>query len=129
VVAHSSGRGQGATFIVTLPLPAARPKLETPEGTSTDRSDGRHTLEGARILVVDDPEFLDLSVMVLRRAGAEVRAVPSAIRAYELIESWLPNVLLIDLAMPREDGFMLAGAMRTIFTQRRAQVSIIAVTA
>jgi signal transduction histidine kinase/CheY-like chemotaxis protein len=130
VVGHSSGRGRGATFTVTLPLPASRRTLEAPEGTSTDESSGRHMLEGARILVVDDdPEFLDLSAMILRRAGAEVRAVSSAIRAYELVESWLPNVLLTDLAMPGEDGFMLAGAVRTIFTQRRVQVPIIAVTA
>ena len=131
VVAESSGKGRGATFTVTLPLPASRQKVDTREvPRSTDGSGGRRTLAGARILVVDDdPEFLDLSAMVLRRAGADVRAVSSAARAYELVISWLPNVLLTDLAMPGEDGFMLASAMRTIFTQRRVPVSIIAVTA
>ena len=48
--------------------------------------------------------------MVLRRAGAEVRVVSSAFRAHELVtDSWLPKSLLTDLAMPGEDGFMLAG--------------------
>ena len=90
----------------------------------------RHTLKGARVLIVDDdPDFLDLSATILREAGAEVRAVSSAAHAHELVNSWLPNVLLTDLAMPGEDGSMLASAMRTVFSQRRVDVSIIAVTA
>jgi len=51
--------------------------------------------------------------MVLRRAGAEVRAVSSAAQAYELVNSWLPDAVLADLAMPDEDGFMLGRAMRS----------------
>ena len=130
VAAHSSGRNQGATFTVTLPLPASARTVVPPAGVSAEGGDGRRKLEGARILVVDDDlEFLDLSAMTLRHAGAEVRAVSSAARAQELVESWLPDVLLTDLAMPGEDGFMLAGTMRALFRQRHARVSIIAVTA
>jgi PAS domain S-box-containing protein len=128
VVAESRGKGMGATFTVTLPLPRSRPTV-TRDDRASAAEDGR-TLEGSRVLVVDDdPEFLDLSVMILRRAGAQVRAASSAARAYELIGSWLPNVVLTDLAMPGEDGFMLANAVRTIFSERRATVSIVAVTA
>ncbi len=128
-IAESSGKGRGATFTVTLPL-LVSPKRQTPEGQQAPTNGSSHTLDGARVLVVDDdPEFLDLSAMMLRRAGAQVRSASSAARAYELIKSWLPNVLLIDIAMPGEDGFMLASAMRTIFSQRRVPVSIIAVTA
>ena len=83
-----------------------------------------------RILVVDDDqEFLDLATLILRRAGAEVRGAASAARAHDVVESWLPNVLLTDLAMPGEDGFVLVSAMKAIFAERRAQVSIIAITA
>jgi CheY-like chemotaxis protein len=83
-----------------------------------------------RVLVVDDdPDFLDLSAMILRRAGAQVRATSSAARAYDVIDSWLPNVVLTDLAMPGEDGFMLASAARAIFSARHAPVSMVAVTA
>jgi CheY-like chemotaxis protein len=67
--------------------------------------------------------------MILRRAGAEVRAVPSAVLAYEMVDSWLPDALLTDLAMPGEDGFTLGTAMRTMFVRRRAEVAIVAVTA
>jgi CheY-like chemotaxis protein len=81
------------------------------------------------LVVDDDAEFLDLTAMTLRRAGAEVRAMSSAAQAYELVSSWLPDVLLTDLAMPGEDGFMLGSAMRKIFSEKRAQVAIVAVTA
>jgi CheY-like chemotaxis protein len=130
VVAESAGEGRGATFTVTLPLPAAQRTLPAADEPSPAGGNGRQALAGIRILVVDDdPEFLDLAALIFRRAGAEVRTVAAAARAYELVEAWLPDVLLTDLAMPGEDGFMLATAMRTLFTRRRAQVPIIAVTA
>jgi len=121
VIAQSPGMDRGATFTVTLPV--SRQKAPTEAG------DARQMPDGTRVLVVDDdPEFLDLTAMVLRRAGAEVRAVSSAAQAYELVNSWLPDVVLADLAMPDEDGFMLGRAMRAIFS-KRAHVAIIALTA
>jgi CheY-like chemotaxis protein len=130
VVAESAGKGQGTTITVTLPT--LRPIPDSAGETQEARRGrfGRPALDGMRILVVDDdPEFLDLATLILRRAGAEVRAVASAVRAHKLVESWLPNVLLTDLAMPGEDGFVLATAMKATFAERRAQVSIIALTA
>jgi PAS domain S-box-containing protein len=119
VMAESEGKDRGATFTVTLPLRSL-------PGVAA----GDHSLDGVRVLVVDDdPDFLDLSAMILRRAGAQVRATSSAARAYDVIDSWLPNVVLTDLAMPGEDGFMLASAARAIFSARRAPVSMVAVTA
>jgi CheY-like chemotaxis protein len=130
VVAESSGQDRGATFTVTLPLQASQWKLESREETRTPTGGNSHRLEGVRILVVDDDrDFLDLSATILRRAGAQVRVAPSAFRAHEVVNSWLPNVLLTDLAMPEEDGFMLANGLRAIFSQRGVNVPIIAVTA
>jgi CheY-like chemotaxis protein len=58
-----------------------------------------------------------------------VRTASAAARAHELVASWQPNVLLTDIAMPDEDGFMLANVARTIFTELRAHLPIVAVTA
>ena len=129
VIAESSGKGQGATFTVTLPLPVSS-EVETRTDPAGSKDGRRRTLDGARVLVVDDDQdFLELSTMILRSAGAQVRSASSAARAHELVKTWMPNVLLTDLAMPGEDGFRLANAMRTIFSQERVPVSIIAVTA
>ncbi len=126
--AESTGKGQGATFTVTLPL-SVLPRPAAPHAESAPNGDNA-TLAGTRVLVVDDdPDFLDMSVLALRQEGAQVRAVSSAARAYEVVRDWVPNVLFTDLAMPGEDGFMLARAMRTIFSERGLPVSIIAVTA
>ena len=59
--------------------------------------------------------------------GADVRTAASAFRAYEVINEWRPNVVLTDLAMPEEDGFMLLSALRTAFADHR--VPVVAVTA
>jgi CheY-like chemotaxis protein len=96
--------------------------------SGADRGESRASLQGVRVLVVDDDvEYLDLSAMMLRDSGADVRTAESAFRAYQLIKEWRPNVVLTDLAMPEEDGFMLLGALRTAFAGYR--VPIIAVTA
>jgi PAS domain S-box-containing protein len=127
VMAESEGKDRGATFTVTLPQRSPR-LIAGREGAGA--AEGDRSLDGVRVLVVDDdPDFLDLSAMILRRAGAQVRATSSAARAYDVIDSWLPNVVLTDLAMPGEDGFMLASAARAIFSARHAPVSMVAVTA
>jgi len=129
VVAESAGKGLGSTFTVTLPLPVSR-RTSDAQPVLGSTGNGRRVLDGARVLVVDDDaEFLDLTAIVLRRAGAEVRAVSSAARAYEVIEAWRPDVVLTDLAMPGEDGITLGSAIRTIFSRRQAEIAIVAITA
>jgi CheY-like chemotaxis protein len=132
VRAESPGKGCGSTFTVTLPLAMSSRKPEGPRSElgEVEQSGLPATLRGVRVLIVDDdPESLDVSAMVLRVAGAEVRTAAGAFRAYEVIQGWQPNVVLTDLAMPGEDGFMLIRAMRTVFGQRRVKVSIVALTA
>jgi PAS domain S-box-containing protein len=126
VYAESPGKGQGTTVTVRLPLEA--PRVE-PRSQGAD-AEARPALGGVSVLVVDDdPEALDMTATILREKGAEVRTVSSAFRAYELIETWPPDVVLADLAMPGEDGFMLARAMRAAFARRGVSVPLIAVTA
>jgi PAS domain S-box-containing protein len=128
VHAESPGKGQGSTFTVTLPR-AAVTEAAGPEGDAktpvpTD------PLSGVGVLVVDDdPDFLDLSATMLRHAGADVRTASSAARAYELVNSWQPTLVLTDLAMPEEDGFTLLHVMRSMFAKRRLKAAIVAVTA
>jgi CheY-like chemotaxis protein len=116
---------------VTLPYVPVRAGGSAREAGPVAPSDaGVPTLRGVRVLMVDDDaEFLELSAVMLRTAGAEVRTASSAFRAYETLEAWQPNVVLTDLAMPGEDGFTLLLAMRAAFDQRRLKVPIIAVTA
>jgi PAS domain S-box-containing protein len=127
VRAESAGKDSGATFTVTVPLAASAPD-DTMDSAHDETSGTNATLRGVRVLVVDDDaEFLELAAVMLRQAGADVRTASSAFRAYDVVESWQPSVILTDLAMPVEDGFMLLGAMRGILAHKR--VPIVAVTA
>jgi PAS domain S-box-containing protein len=128
VHAESPGKGQGSTFTVTLPRAAAT-ETTGPEGEAKTPVPTQ-PLGGVGVLVVDDdPDFLDLSATLLRHAGADVRTASSAARAYELVSSWQPTVVLTDLAMPEEDGFALLHVMRSMFAKRRLKAAIVAVTA
>jgi PAS domain S-box-containing protein len=129
VRADSAGKGQGTTITIVLPLASARAAGERGAGDADGRA-LRGALHGVRVLLVDDDtESLEVTTAVLRDKGAEVRAVASAFRAHEMVETWQPDVVLTDLAMPGEDGFMLVRALRTVFARRGVTVPMIAVTA
>jgi CheY-like chemotaxis protein len=131
VSAESPGKGQGATFRVTLPSALPR-KADLSARTLPEQiSSARSTLLlGLRVLVVDDDaDALDLTATTLRREGAEVRVSSSAFRAHEIATEWQPHILVSDLAMPGEDGFMLLRAMRHAIAKSGRKLAAIAVTA
>jgi CheY-like chemotaxis protein/nitrogen-specific signal transduction histidine kinase len=127
VEAFSAGEGQGAEFVVDLPLTdldslrsivAAEPR---PDGVP---------LEGARVLLVDDDsdtlEFLSAALMV---AGAELRAVSSASAALDAMGGWRPDVIVSDIAMPQVDGYALIRAVRAMAPEAGGRTPAVALTA
>jgi len=131
VSAQSPGKGAGATFKVTLPAApslagsAAARQLPAPMGGA-----GSAPLRDVRVLVVDDDaDARELAVMILLREGAEVREASSPLRAHEIATTWLPHVLVTDLAMPGEDGFLLLRTIRDALAGKGHQLRAIAVTA
>jgi len=130
VRAESPGKGQGATFTVTLPVSATLEPTVLDKDVQPGPGPAGPGLHGVRVLVVDDDiESLDMTGTMLRSAGADVRTAVSAFRAYEVVASWQPDVVLADLGMPGEDGFMLQRGLRMSFAQAGVQVPMIAVTA
>jgi PAS domain S-box-containing protein len=101
VTAASEGEGKGSTFTVTLPVMADRP--ETPSGPASDN--GR-AAPGRRILVVDDNrDGADSLAMMLTLLGNEVRTANDGLEAVEQAEAFRPEVILMDVGMPRLDGY------------------------
>ena len=115
VAAESRGRGQGATFTVTLPigaLTAARPQLTVVPATTAAPVIQRK-LTGLDILLVDDDrEGRMLVAAVLRHAGATVRDADSAENALEAFALRQPDLVVTDIAMPTADGYSLARQLR-----------------
>ncbi len=81
--------------------------------------------ETLKILVVeDDPEIRDLLDEFLTGEGFLVHTADSAASADRLIERRWPDLVVLDVMMPREDGFSFCRRIRA-----RSQVPIIMLTA
>jgi PAS domain S-box-containing protein len=137
VHAESAGAGQGATFIVRLPLLLsdevqtlqAEAHPEPPPSESIKRRESA-LLEGLRVLIVDDePDARELVSMMLERCGAEVRAAASASEALGYIESWEPSVLVADIGMQGEDGYDLIRKLRSLPEEKGGLTPAVALTA
>ena len=62
--------------------------------------------EKARILVVDDDRTMRLLLRrALERDGYEVLEAPDGVQALTQFQSWSPDIVLMDAAMPELDGF------------------------
>ncbi len=118
VEAQSPGEGQGATFIVCLPLAEAHAALDAPcERIAIDFDEDTSPLAGLRVLVVDDEaDARTLAQRVLEERGAEVVAVASAAQALEAIEGGNSGVSIVvsDIGMPERDGYDFIRDMRAM---------------
>ena len=138
VTVVSPGIGQGTTFTVTLPamiipLPPSDPEPLNSIVETKPRVEASPTLEGLKILVVDDEaDALELLSTILQNNGAEVIAVASVNQALTIIETATdrsPDVLVSDIGMPDEDGYSLISKLRQLEAQRGGKLPAIALTA
>jgi CheY-like chemotaxis protein len=132
IEAHSAGEGQGATFVVQLPLTAVREaavhrSVASPGGQPIDVPSG---LQGLHILVVDDDEDTrQLTAEVLERCGCRVTLAGGAAEAMHAFEGDPPHVVLSDIGMPDEDGLSLIRRIRSLDPSRGGSVPAAALTA
>ena len=86
------------------------------------------SLGKTEILVVDDdPDSLEFLEYLISKEGAVVTKAKNAREALELLLTWTPDVLLLDLAMPEVDGYELLTTIRGI--EHLREVPAVAVTA
>jgi two-component system CheB/CheR fusion protein len=121
VKAESAGEGLGATFTVSLPIPALllEPLTSIERAAKAvarggpDLEDGR--LDGLSVLVVDDDaDVRDALAGVLERSGAKVRAAAGTGEAMTAMRESVPDVLVSDLGMPGDDGYELMRQVRLL---------------
>jgi CheY-like chemotaxis protein len=126
VQAKSRGEGQGATFIVKLPLTriGKEPDFERESQVTA------FNLNQLRILVVDDEaDMRELLLAILSKCGVEVSVAASAAAALTLLDQFKPDVLISDIGMPGVDGYMLMQQVRQLAPQQGGLVRAIALTA
>jgi PAS domain S-box-containing protein len=110
VEAHSDGLGEGAEFVVRLPLLAGQ-RPEPSAEADGERQDG--AAPGHRLLVVDDNRDAALSLaMLLRLQGHEVHVAHDGPSALEVAKSLRPALVFLDIGMPGMDGYEAARRLR-----------------
>jgi PAS domain S-box-containing protein len=128
VRAASEGENQGSTFTVSLPVHEG---VRRPAGRHPRSERRLAQLQSVSVLVVDDdPSAREVFTAMLEDHGAGVTCAASAAEAIRLLERQQPDVLILDIAMPNEDGLTLLRRIRAA-EDRRGDRSIpaIAVTA
>lgn len=137
VHAFSEGEATGTTVTVTLPLLVYRSRAAL---LDTDVSDS-HTpdeieaidpgrLSSLRVLVVEDePDSREMLTSLFCSAGAESRGVRTTAEALAEVEPFAPHVIVSDIELPGEDGYMLARKLRKRPAEQGGRIPMVALTA
>ena len=121
VEATSAGVGAGAQFRVTLPClveVGERPAQPAPQPAPR---------RACRVLVVDDnQDAAQATAVLLELAGHEVKAVGDGHDALASAPVFAPHVVLLDIGLPRLDGYAVARQLRAL--DETASACLIALT-
>ncbi|CAH0281319.1 Sensor histidine kinase TmoS [Massilia sp. Bi118] len=114
VTAASEGAGAGSIFTLRLPLLPLEPETLAPVADgAVDAAPA--TPAGIDILVVDDNvDAASTLAMLLELNGHVVRMAHDGVDALELLRSFTPQLVFLDIGMPRMNGFETARAIRQI---------------
>jgi PAS domain S-box-containing protein len=97
----SAGPGQGSEFVVRLPI-----LLERPEAGIPPPPPSRPPALSLRILVVDDnQDSAESLALLLRLTGHETELAYDGLAAVEAAERFQPDVVLLDIGLPKLNGF------------------------
>jgi signal transduction histidine kinase/DNA-binding NarL/FixJ family response regulator len=131
VSAHSDGMGRGATFAIELPADTPQSQSSTAVAPPVNASKNHlPQVQGVRALVVDDePDARELIATVLRQAGAVVKTADSVATALDHLRESTPDILVSDIAMPVQDGYMLVRQIRESSDPKQRDLPAIALTA
>jgi CheY-like chemotaxis protein len=135
IIAASQGPGLGATFTIKLPLlgttePTGVVRLRHPRIADQLANILLGRLDRVRVLLVDDEPTANEAVQtLLDSCGAEVRVAGSAEQALQMLDVWKPDVLISDIAMPEEDGYVLIKKIRARTAEQNGDLPAAALTA
>jgi signal transduction histidine kinase len=106
ITARSDGPGRGSAFAITVPV------CDTPvTGPSPPRFDS--PMIASRVVVIDDNrDGADAMCMLVEQLGGTVRVAYDATSGLEVVEGFQPNIVFLDIGMPRMDGYEVCRRIR-----------------
>jgi PAS domain S-box-containing protein len=110
--AHSDGPGRGSEFSVRLPA-AIKPN-DSAQSVSLQTNAIESSASRPRVLLVDDHRDVVQSLSrLLHVLGYDVRAAQDPLGAIEVAEAFRPQIAILDIGLPKMDGYALASELRT----------------
>ena len=123
VHAESGGQDKGSTFVIRVPaLAEAAPG----EHAEPDRPMPMNPPPLRMLIVDDNRDAADSLAMLLRTTGSEIRTAYDGLEALQVASEFRPEVVLLDIGLPKIDGHEVAQRLRHEAWGRR--VCLIAVT-
>jgi PAS domain S-box-containing protein len=123
LTAHSAGPDLGSEFCVSLPVAVNPAEPETPRRSPVSS----FAPVASRVLVVDDNRAaVETLSKMIRLFGSEVRMAYDGLEAVEAAKEFVPDVILMDLGMPRLDGCEAARRIRQL--DRGDEILLVALT-
>ena len=124
--------GKGTTFTVTLKHRIADESYYVEKHAETTVT-GSKILEGRNILLAEDNDLnAEIAAAILERAGFHIERVEDGIQCVNRIEK-MPagtyDMILMDIQMPKMDGYKATQAIRRLPDKDKACIPIIAMTA
>ena len=111
VEVRSDGLSRGSEFTVHLTVV---PELSEPRRGELPHEDGRTVMSpGRRILVADDfPQSAEILARLLRQDGNVVQIARDGMEALEAAAQFRPEVVVLDISMPKLSGYEAARIIR-----------------
>jgi two-component system CheB/CheR fusion protein len=110
VRAFSAGPGQGSELMIRVPALAA---VARPATATADRAPRAVATRSLRIVAVDDnKDVAEMLSEVLVLLGHEVEIAFDGGAALDLVASFHPDVVLLDIGLPKMDGYEVARRLR-----------------
>jgi chemosensory pili system protein ChpA (sensor histidine kinase/response regulator) len=118
-VAGATVRGDGRVILILNPVPlvlrwARQPRVAMEQAAPTEAVEVSSALQPPLVLVVDDSLTVrKITTRLLTREGFRVDSAKDGVDALERMHDLVPDIVLLDVEMPRMDGFELARVMRS----------------
>ncbi len=107
IEARSDGAGRGTTFVVRMPAAVA------PEPREDSAPPLAAVVSPCRVLVAEDiPDAAEMLRLMVESMGHEVRVAADGVQAVAVAREFTPRVVLLDIGMPRMDGYEAARQIR-----------------